>query len=82
MKNPHALANTLTAYALIAENSHIDDAVDQLAFAADRFVPPNRDRGFAQPADRGDIAGAERCHRGETVEGILVQGRASLGEGR
>ena len=29
MKNPHALANTLTAYALIAENSHIDDAVDQ-----------------------------------------------------
>ena len=30
MKNPHALANTLTAYALIAKNSHIDDAVDQL----------------------------------------------------
>ena len=36
MKNPHALANTLTAYALIAENSHIDDAVDQAvgAFAS------------------------------------------------
>ena len=30
MNNPHALANTLTAYALIAEHTHIDDAVDGL----------------------------------------------------
>lgn len=30
MKNPHALANTLTAYALLAEHDHIDDAVDHL----------------------------------------------------
>lgn len=30
MPNPNALANTLTAYAMLAEHSHIDDAVDAL----------------------------------------------------
>lgn len=30
MKNPNALANTLTAYAMIAEHHHIDDAADAL----------------------------------------------------
>lgn len=30
MNNPNGLANTLTAYALIAEHAHIDDAVDHL----------------------------------------------------
>lgn len=30
MNNPNALANTLTAYAMIADHAHIDDAVDAL----------------------------------------------------
>ncbi len=30
MKNPNALANTLTAYAMISEHTHIDDAADAL----------------------------------------------------
>lgn len=30
MTNPHGLTHTLTAYAVLAEHAHIDDAVDHL----------------------------------------------------